>query len=124
MRKFKKIDFEINVILIILCTVFAFCKQGASFFIGYFIVGMWQILSLLIHYYKNWFCEKGTKRRNYQSLIITLLIITAVGFIIYPIIIIVAFILLFAAPVMAVYYTWICYDETYIKMQRPLSVLK
>ena len=85
---------------------------------------MWQILSLLIHYYKNWFCEKGTKRRNYQSLIITLLIIPAVGFIIYPIIIIVAFILLFAAPVMAVYYTWICYDETYIKMQRPLSVLK
>ena len=124
MRRFKKIDFEISVILIIVCTAFAFYKQGTSFFIAYFLVGGWQLISILVHYYKNWFCEKGTKRRNYQTAIIAIFICAAVGFVIYPLLILVAFGVLFGAPVMAIYYTWICYEETYIKMQRPLALLK
>jgi hypothetical protein len=124
MRRFKKIDFEINVILIIICTVFAFCNGGAGFFIGYFVVGGWQLVSMLVHYYKNWFCEKGTKRRSYQTAVIVVLISALTGFIFFPIMMLVAIVLLFAAPVMAIYYTWICYDETYVKMQRPLALLK
>jgi len=34
-------------------------------------------------------------------------------------------ILFFMAPVMAVYYTYLCYDEVYVQMQqRPISLLK
>ena len=124
MKRFKKMDFEINVILIVICTAFAFLKGGASFFIGYFVVGAWQLISMLVHYYNDWFCERGGKRRNYQTTVIVILVSTVVGFIISPIIMIVAVVLLFAAPVMAVYYTWICYEETYKKMQRPLALLK
>jgi len=123
-KRFKKTDFEINVLLIIVCTAFAFCKGGASFFTGYFVVGTWQVISMLIHYYKNWFCEKGTKRRNYQTTVIVVLISTLMGFIISPIMIVVAVVLLFAAPVMAIYYTWICYQEIQKIMQRPLDLLK
>ena len=124
MKRFKKTDFEISVILIIVCTAFAFLKGGASFFIGYVVVGAWQLISMLVHYYNDWFCEKGGKRLNYQTTVIVALSSAIVGLIISPIILIVAVVLLFAAPVMAIYYTWICYEETYIKMRRPLDLLK
>jgi len=124
MKRFKKTDFEISVILIIVCTAFAFLKGGASFFIGYVVVGAWQLISMLVHYYNDWFCEKGGKRRNYQTTVIVALSSAIAGLIVSPIMLIVAVVLLFAAPVMAVYYTWICYEETYIKMRRPLDLLK
>jgi hypothetical protein len=47
-----------------------------------------------------------------------------VGGLLYPLLWIVMITLLFAAPFMAIYYTWLCYDEVYVKMQRPLAALK
>jgi uncharacterized membrane protein len=124
MKRVKKIDFEINAALIVLSVVFAFLAKGAAFLVGYFVVGTWQIISITIHYYKGWFCDKGTKRRNYQTTVIIVLISVVMGFIIKPILVVIAFTLLFLAPAMAVYYAIICYEETYLQMRRPLYFLK
>jgi hypothetical protein len=34
------------------------------------------------------------------------------------------FLLLLSAPLMAFYYIYICYQEIFVKMQRPLALLK
>ena len=124
MKRFKMIDFWMSVTLIILSIAFAFCKTEAGFFAGYFAVGGWQVISILVHYYKNWFCEKHTNRRHYQSAVIIIFLIAALGFVFNIILFVLLYILVFAAPFMAVYYTYLCYKETYVKMQRPLALLK
>ncbi len=124
MKQFKIIDFWLSVILIILSIVVAFIEKGDTFFTCYFVVGGWHVISMLVHYFKGWFCEKGNSRYIYQSIVAFILFMGAAGLIIGTILIILLYILLFAAPFMALYYTYLCYKETYVKMQRPLTLLK
>lgn len=124
MKQFKILDFWVSVLLIFGFTLYGLALQSINFIIGYLVVGGWQIISLLIHYYNNWFCEKGGRRRKYQLIVIIVLLAGLLGFVIPPILFMLAFALLFVAPIMAVYYSWICYNEIYFKMQRPLALLK
>lgn len=116
MRTFKTIDFYGQVLLIVGFALAQLIWGEAIFIIGYFVVGSWQVISMLVHYYNNWFTGKGTARSFYHwvTLITVLLMITVVIF----------YLLLFLAPFMAIYYCWLCYDEVYHKMQRPLAQLK
>lgn len=120
MRKFKMIDFWVNAVLIPLCVFIALLKMDETIIDCYAIVGMWQIFSILVHHYKNWFVEKGRKRRYYTIAVIIILLSVFVPFVNM----FVFYTLLFAAPLMACYYAWICYNEVYVKMRRPLSLLR
>jgi hypothetical protein len=124
MKQFKIIDFWISSLLIAGFTIVSIFKGSETFMYGYFTVGGWQIISMVIHFINKWFCNKGTVRYNYQRAVFVLILISLAGLVFKPLLFLVLFLLVFAAPVMAVYYTFICHEEIYIKMQRPLALLK
>jgi len=124
MKKFKQTDFWISCILIVGFLVWGLIKMDETCIIGYFVVGGWHITSMFIHALNEWFIEKGSRRLYYHWTVFWTFVTVVIGFFIPPIVFIVLFALLLAAPFMAVYYTWICYTEVYIKMQRPIALLK
>jgi hypothetical protein len=115
MKKFKKIDVWISFLLITAFAIATIIKRDNTFIIGYFAVGGWQIISMLMHAYCHSFTEKRGIRRNYHWITFIFLITMPVGSFL---------ILLFLAPFMAVFYTWLCYDEERKMNQRPLELLK
>ena len=123
MKKFKQADVLISGVLIIASIGWAFTTYDERFFVGYFVVGGWQVVSMIVHTVMDWFCEKGTARSNYQWTVFLIIIVALLGFVIYPLLII-YFLLLFLSPFMAIWYTWLCYNETYVKMRRPMALLK
>jgi hypothetical protein len=90
---------------------------------GYYLTGGWQIASMLFHTHYNCFTKKGSVRYYYHWLatvccccLLLAGILTAFRF--------TYFLLLLSAPLMAFYYIYICYQEIFVKMQRPLALLK
>ena len=124
MKKFKTLDVWVSIGLMIAYTVYSLLRLDSTFLCGYFIVGAWQIISMIVHTWKGWFTNKGGARIVYHGTVAVLLILALVGMFVYPMLYLELFFLLFAAPFMAVYYTRICYQEVYTKMQRPLALLK
>ena len=122
MRNFKQLDFWLNTVLIP-GSIVAGCIQNDFWFYGYFIVGGWQLISMSVHTWQRWFTT-DPGRRNYHRLVLIVLIAALTGAIWKTVLFILAVLLLFSAPLMAVYYSWICYTEVYVKMQRPLALLK
>ncbi len=124
MKKFKKTDCFISSLLIAGFTVMSFVNMDCTFIIGYFVVGGWQVLSMIVHAAFGWFTNGYSYRSIYQYLVLGIIVMALLGLIIKPFLFILAFPLLFAAPVMAIYYTWICYYELNTIMKRPLSYVK
>lgn len=124
MKKFKLIDTWVSISLILVGTVVSLVKLDNSFMMVYCIVGGWQMISMFVHAIKGWFTHLKTARYNYHALVTILAALSLVGLLITPVLYFVMIALLFAAPVMAVFYTWLCYEEVYVKMQRPLAALK
>lgn len=124
MKTFKKIDCWINLLLIVFFFIYSLIKLDDSFIYGYFIVGGWQILSMLVHVFTGNFTSKPYSRYYYHGLIIFLLIVLLIGWFLNPLAFVVLIGLLFAAPIMAVIYSIICYNELTINMKRPLDDLK
>ena len=124
MKKFKIIDAWISIILIVSFTVLSQVKLDYTFITGYCVVGSWQLLSMVVHSSMQWFTHRKTGRFYYHIIVVAIAILTLLGFIISPVLWTVMGILLFASPVMAVYYTWLCYNEVYVKMQRPMAALR
>jgi hypothetical protein len=124
MKKFKLYDTWISITLIIAFTVLSLIRLDYTFIIGYFTIGIWQIISMIIHSVKGWFSGRGTARGNYHFTVVIIFILVFAGLVISPLLMILLYVMLFAAPIMALYYTTICYNEIYVKMQRPLAVLK
>lgn len=124
MKTFKMVDFYISAALMAGFAILSLIKPDVTFLIGYFVVGGWQIISMLVHELKGWFVPKGSARRLYHTITISILISALVGLLVTPVRAMLAFIFLFAAPVMAVYYCMMCYNETWIKLKRPLAALK
>jgi hypothetical protein len=115
MRKFKTIDYRVSILLIAIFTIVSLAKMDGTFIIGYFVTGAWQVISMAVHTYNRWFTTKGSDRTIYHWITLSAVITLPVGSF---------FLLLFAAPFMAVYYTYLCYHEVTVKMQRPLALLK
>lgn len=124
MKQFKLYDTWISIGLIIGFTLFSLVKLDYTFLIGYCVIGGWQLISMVVHGLNRWFVQKGSARYRYHYMVAIIVLLSLVGLLAYPLLMIVLFVLLFAAPVMAVYYTWLCYREVYVKMQRPLAILK
>lgn len=123
MKKFKLIDTWVSIILIISSFLYALIAQNLNSIIGYFVVGGWQIISLAVHAWKGWFTE-SVGRSRYHIIISVVACAALCGFIFTEILWFVMVILLFAAPFMAIYYICLCYNEVFVKMQRPLAILK
>lgn len=124
MKRFKQWDVRISMMLITVLTIISLIKLDETFIYAYFIVGGWQCISMLTHRMNNWFMEKGGVRSTYHWIVLILFIITGLGFAVPYILFIILYLMLFAAPVMAIYYTVFCYEEVYIKMKRPLSDIR
>jgi len=125
MKKFKIADFYIQLAIFagIIVAIVISADVLFTLFAGYFIMGAYQLTSMLIHEFKQWFTVRGRARRYYHNatyaVVICMLLTPLVkftGIIFFPFI--------YIAPIMAVYYTWLSYKETFVYLKRPLSVLR
>jgi hypothetical protein len=136
MKQFKIIDFWVSVGLIMSFIFFGLYKKDVSFVTGYFVVGGWQIISMLVHFFNHWFCGRRTKRYHYHITVMILVFLAIIVLCSYKLLFIyhllfliqllyyILFALLFTAPFMAIFYAYLCYNEVHVKMKRPLDLLK
>ncbi len=129
MKKFKIVDCWVSAILIAGSFVYGFTSKNFTFINGYFVVGGWQLISIITHYLTDTFM--GRSRNNYSKLIalialslLAIVIVAQAWESFYGLMMIELLLLLVSAPLMAIYYTYLCFDETYYKMKRPLALLK
>lgn len=116
MKTFKIIDMWISILLIIGFATNCLVKMDiVDLLVGYFVVGGWQVISMLVHVFTGTFIYTLGARSVYHWITLFSVVTIPIGSM---------WILLFTAPFMAVYYTWLCYHEVYVKMQRPLALLK
>ena len=114
MKPFARLDVVIQVILIIIgiaigLAVASNSIQSDYMFVPYFLVGGWQILSVIVHLVGEGF-RFSTLRRIYLVTLVLVLVILIISVptaaIIYSLIG-----LLFFSPVMAIFYLFTCYKE-------------
>ncbi|MEO7922679.1 MAG: hypothetical protein ABIR30_03315 [Chitinophagaceae bacterium] len=122
MRAFKLADTWISGLLILLFGCLTLLHSSWHYLIkGYFIVGAWQVISMLIHAFNGWFTQKGSTRRNYHWLVSIVIAMALLAFAVHPFAII-YLVMLFAAPFMALGYTIICHNELKKSGERPLDL--
>ncbi|RYZ24946.1 MAG: hypothetical protein EOO10_19550 [Chitinophagaceae bacterium] len=110
MKGFKEIDFWIQVVLMVLCTLLAL-TQVFLFVYAYFIVGSWQVLSTLIHLAmsKSFFQASGRKYYHYALIMIAVsgIVVFFVESAILPYLVA----LLIVSPFLAFWYAYMCNEE-------------
>ncbi len=124
MKRFKTVDCWGSIALLITFLVYSLIRLDETFLYGYFVIGAWQCSSMIVHIWKRWFTNMPGARTHYHKAIILILALALLGMVFWPILYVLLSCLVFAAPLMAVYYTRLCYLELYVKMQRPLAQLK
>ena len=62
MKKLKEADMWISIVLIAGFTAASLINRDYTFIIGYFVVGGWQVISMIIHVFNKWFTEKWGSR--------------------------------------------------------------
>ena len=122
MKKFKTIDFFINMSLLLSALIFWIIQSNQGFY-WYFIVGGWQLTSLVVHYFLDWF-RKSTNRKFYHRIIFALLLFSIPAMLLPYLGMLYLIFLLIVSPLIAVWYTVICYVETYVYLERPLARLR
>jgi hypothetical protein len=123
MKRFKQIDLGFSIASIIAFTIISLIRLDETFLYGYFIVGGWQVFSMVIHVFAGWFTEKNSVRRIYHW--ITFAVIAAGCLSLYiQIFLFVFVIMLYFAPFIAIFYTGMCYQELRMMNKRPLSDFK
>jgi hypothetical protein len=90
-------------------TIVSFIFLDTTFIYWYFIVGGWQVISMLVHAVSGWFTRK--KSRRYYHWTVAIIIVMGILAFIMPYLLFIYYIMLFAAPVMAICYTFMCYQE-------------
>jgi len=109
-------DFWFSILLFIILTIWFLINPSLDNIIeAYFILGGWQVISMIIHEWNKWFISWKSTRRIYHWISLVSLIAMPFGF---------AWVLVVTAPFMAAYYIFLCGKEVYVKMQRPLALLK
>ena len=120
MKKFKKVDVGISTVLIIFFLTVCISKYDESGYFnvlltGYFVVGGWQVISMLVHiFYRRSLTLSATRSVYHLITLISLATMPLGSF----------WILVVTAPFMAVFYAWLCFDEVRKMSQRPLAMLK
>lgn len=120
MKAFARIDVLIQTLLIIAglgigLSVWSGSIDSDYSFLPYFMVGGWQLFSVIVH-----FAGEGMKmnmlRRIYLIILLIVLVIL-IGSVASQAIIYTMFGLLFFSPVMAVFYLYTCYRESQLYSQ-------
>lgn len=105
MKLFKEIELFVNLLLIGAFTIsIVVTKKMDVLFLAYFTIGAVQVFGVLIHLLNKWFTNQNSKRRVYNWIVLLLLILLPTGL---PALAI----LLYTAPILALYYTYICWRE-------------
>ena len=131
MKRFKVADFWMSVLLIGGFVIFGLITRDQRFCYGYFIVGGWQVISMAVHWYNRWFTRENQRRKFYHRFVLMLsigiLLVSGASqlsdYFFVPILLFL-YLMLFIAPLMAVFYAGICYEETFNRMKRPMELLK
>jgi len=112
MKNVKAADCIIQGLLIITGFVLGFAAGdlNETLFIGYFLVGGWQVLSVIVHFFYK--PPYNTRLRKIYLIILGLVLLIVVLSIPMQGIIFVLLGLLFVSPVMAIYYLVTCFKET------------
>lgn len=129
MKTFKQIDIAMSISLIIGFFIAALIRQDKTFIIGYFVTGGWQVISMLVHTADGTFAGKGTVRYNYHWAVAVIAGIALLAWAIQlqPLLVIAfieASILIFIAPLMAVFYSCLCWTELSALRKREFIHLK
>jgi hypothetical protein len=82
---------------------------------GYFCIGIWHIVSMLVHVFNKSFVRSKLIRNSYYVSVV-LMISTLKYFMEFNVI--------YLAPIMAIFYTALCGFEVFAKVERPLDQLK
>ena len=116
MKTIKFIDLTISILLFAWFTIKVWYEGTGILITGYFILGGWQSLSMIVHATMGWFTGKNNTRFIYHWIVFISVLTMPVGSI---------WVLLYAAPFMALFYTGLCaYELKYLYRKRPLSLLK
>ena len=104
MKLFKQIEFYSSVFLIV-AFLFRWLlpREGELLFPASYVVRELNAVGMITHAVAHWFTNANSPRLYYHWLVVILLLLTPLG--------IGLWILLFAAPFMAITYTWICWRE-------------
>ncbi len=104
MKLFKQIEFYSSVLLIAAFLIsWLITREGELLFTAYYVVGALHVVGMITHAVAHWFTNARSPRLYYHWLVVILLLLAPLG--------IGLWILFFAAPFMAVTYTWICWRE-------------
>src|SRR5689334_7592355 len=109
MKKFKTLDAWISTLLIAGFTIASLINRDYTFMTGYFVVGGWQVISMLVHAFSKAFPQSSTRNVYHWITLISLITFPLGSY----------WILLFTAPFMAVFYTGLCYTELRKMNERP-----
>ncbi len=128
-KKIKIADLGIQVVLFLAgLAVFLLTNEEQLYFYFYYLLGSWQILSLLIHHIDNRGLQFFQKRRIYSQAIAGVFITGAISLLLLifktPVIIFYLFGLLLLSPFLAIWYMSICYREILQLRKRELIHLK
>ena len=124
MKTFKNLDIGFSIGLILSFAILTALRRDLIFIAGYFAVGAWQLVSMVVHAVNGWFTSKGSARYIYHRVVAVVFGLTGLGFAIFPLLWIIMYFMLFAAPVMAIIYTVICRNEYVLLKSRALIQLR
>lgn len=114
MKRFKTIDTWTSILLMSSGFIIVLASQDLMWLIRfYFIIGSWQVISMLVHFFTGWFMHKHSSRSIYQWFVCALFIVVLLGFL-APAFWFILYFLLVASPVLAFIYTSICMHEVRI----------
>ncbi|MBL0182319.1 MAG: hypothetical protein IPP96_08495 [Chitinophagaceae bacterium] len=119
MKTFKTFDAWISTGLILSFVLINMIDKPESLIdtnilTGYFVVGGWQVISMIVHAFTGFFTKRWGARYIYHWLTFISLVTIPGSF----------WVLAFTAPFMAIFYTGLCFGEVWKMNQRPLDILK
>jgi hypothetical protein len=130
MRTFKLIDSLISTTLILVLLYLNLFTGTKIIFLSYFIVGGWQLASMIIHEINRWFVGEGSARRLYHQLVLWMIIVFLALVLIELLwtgsvyfLLIYLYLLLVISPAMAIYYTVHCFLEWRESFDKPMAKL-
>lgn len=134
MKTYHRIDIATQAILIlagIISGITGIYRQGDSFIYFYFIVGLWQISSTIVHIFFTTHTTLHHHRRFYLKLVLITLILGLIFGILFSLepssaffLLLYFYGLLWLSPLMAFYYLYICWKEYDLIKKRELIHLK
>jgi hypothetical protein len=131
MKTFKLIDSLLSATLIIIAGSSILIHSNGWTFNWYFIVGGWQLISMIMHEINQWFVPEGSVRRLYHRVVVWMIIVFITwAFTGYALsetfgyyTLIYLYLLLVFTPVMAIFYTILCFMEWKDAHAKPMAKL-